>query len=55
VICARENKKESILAGFATRLQHSRDQEIKLALGEIARICWLRLQDTIRADGDNVQ
>ncbi len=55
VICARENKKESILVGFATRLQHSRDQEIGIALGEIAKICWLRLQDTIRADGDNVQ
>ena len=55
VICARENKKESILAGFATRLQHTRDQEIQIALGEIAKICWLRLQDTIRSDGENVQ
>src|SRR5579864_4880590 len=50
VICARENKKESILAGFATRLQHTPSQEIEIALGEIARICWLRLQDTIHAD-----
>lgn len=50
VICARENKKESILAGFATRLQHSRDQEIEIALGEIAKICRLRLQDTIHTD-----
>jgi 2-oxo-4-hydroxy-4-carboxy-5-ureidoimidazoline decarboxylase len=49
VICARENKKESILAGFETRLQHTRDQEIEIALGEIARICWLRLQDTVQA------
>lgn len=50
VICARENKKASILAGFETRLQHTRDQEIEIALGEIAKICWLRLQDTVEAD-----
>jgi 2-oxo-4-hydroxy-4-carboxy-5-ureidoimidazoline decarboxylase len=49
VICARENKKESILAGFETRLQHTRDQEIEIALSEIAKICWLRLQDTVKA------
>src|SRR5579875_31123 len=30
VICARENKKESILAGFAQRLHNSRDQEIEI-------------------------
>lgn len=48
VICARENKKESILAGFATRLQHSRTQEVTIALAEIAKICTLRLQDLIK-------
>jgi 2-oxo-4-hydroxy-4-carboxy-5-ureidoimidazoline decarboxylase len=48
VICARENKKETILAGFAARLRNSRDQEIRTALDEIAKICWLRLQDTVR-------
>lgn len=47
VICARENKKESILAGFSTRLHHSRQQEIETALGEVAKICWLRLLDTV--------
>jgi len=50
VICARENKKESILAGFAQRLTHTRDEEITTALGEIAKICRLRLQDTVSAD-----
>lgn len=49
VICARVNKKDSILAGFATRLQHSREQEITLALGEVAKICALRLDDLISA------
>jgi len=45
VICARENTKATILAGFATRLGHSRDQEIATALAEIAKICWYRLAD----------
>jgi OHCU decarboxylase len=48
VICARENKKESILAGFAQRLTHTRDGEIQTALAEIAKICRLRLLDTVR-------
>lgn len=47
VICARVNKKESILAGFSTRLQHVRSQEIELALGEVAKICALRLDDLV--------
>ncbi len=47
VICARENKKESILAGFAVRLSHSYEQEIELALGEVAKICALRLADRV--------
>ncbi len=50
VICARENKKESILAGFATRLQHTHSHEIKTALDEIAKICWYRLRDTVLSD-----
>lgn len=50
VICARENKKESILAGFATRLHHTRADEIETALGEIGKICWYRLCDTVRSD-----
>lgn len=47
VICARENKKESILTGFATRLSHSYAQEITLALAEVAKICALRLHDLV--------
>lgn len=45
VICARLNKKVAILRGFETRLQNSRDQEIRAALDEIGKIAWLRLQD----------
>jgi OHCU decarboxylase len=47
VICARENKKASILDGFVVRLQHTRQQEIEIALGEVAKICALRLHDLI--------
>jgi 2-oxo-4-hydroxy-4-carboxy-5-ureidoimidazoline decarboxylase len=50
VICVRENKKESILAGFATRLHNSRHHEIETTLGEIAKICWFRLRDLVHAD-----
>jgi 2-oxo-4-hydroxy-4-carboxy-5-ureidoimidazoline decarboxylase len=47
VICARLNKKEAIIAGFAARLQNSRPQEIAMALGEIEQIAWLRLKDLL--------
>ena len=50
VICARENKKESILAGFRARLGNSRDQEIAVALREVARIGHYRLADVVRDD-----
>jgi OHCU decarboxylase len=47
VICARLNRKEAILTGFAERLRHTRAQEIETALEEIGRIAWLRLQDLV--------
>jgi OHCU decarboxylase len=49
VICARLNKKDAILAGFQSRLNHSREQEIMTALLEIFKIARLRLQDIISA------
>jgi 2-oxo-4-hydroxy-4-carboxy-5-ureidoimidazoline decarboxylase len=51
VICARENKKESILSGFATRLHNTQEEEIATALNEIAKIARLRLLD-IDSDDD---
>lgn len=48
VICARENRKESILAGFAACLDNTRDEEIDTALGEIAKIAHFRLRDRFR-------
>jgi OHCU decarboxylase len=45
VICARLNKKEAILEGFARRLRNSRAGEIQAALEEIFKIAALRLRD----------
>jgi len=47
IICARENKKEAILAAFPVRLAHTREQEIAAALAEIAKIARFRLLDAV--------
>ena len=47
VICARENRKEAILAAFPRRLQQSRAAEIETAIEQIGQIAWLRMQDAI--------
>jgi OHCU decarboxylase len=47
VICARENKKDAMLAAFPIRLQNSREQELRMALGEIYKIARLRLWDAV--------
>ena len=47
IICARLNAKEAILAAMNSRLQHSPDAEHAAALGEIEKIAWLRLNDSL--------
>jgi OHCU decarboxylase len=47
VICARLNKKEAILNGFRTRMNHSREEEINAALEEIFKIADFRLRDLV--------
>lgn len=47
VVCVREHTKNSILANFAARLQHTREEEMRTALGEIAKIAHLRLLDLV--------
>ena len=49
VICAKLNKKESILKTFEARLKNSRKEEIKTALAEIEKIAYLRLQNIIES------
>jgi 2-oxo-4-hydroxy-4-carboxy-5-ureidoimidazoline decarboxylase len=50
IVCVREHTKESILAQAEARMEHSREQEIEAALGEIAKIARLRLQDLVETD-----
>ena len=47
VICARENRKDAILAAFPVRLAHTREQEIATALAEIGKIARLRVWDAV--------
>ena len=47
VVCVREHTKDSILANADARLANSPDREIETALGEIAKIARLRLEDTL--------
>ncbi|HEU5433655.1 MAG TPA: urate oxidase, partial [Thermomicrobiales bacterium] len=47
VICARENRKEAILTGLASRLANDPEQEIAAALAEIGKIAWHRLTDMV--------
>ena len=47
VICARQNKKEAMLAGFERRLKNSPEREIQAALAEIFKIAELRLHDLL--------
>lgn len=48
VICARLNAKAAILTAMQARLAHSPEAEFAAALGEIEKIAWLRLQDTLK-------
>jgi len=50
VICARENRKEAILAAFPKRLANSREQEVATALAEVYKIARLRLADAVWED-----
>ena len=50
VICVREHTKETILASAEARLERSRSEEIEAALGEIAKIAYLRLRDLVELD-----
>ena len=47
IICARLNAKAAILGAMQTRVGNDPDTEFATALGEIGKIAWLRLQDTL--------
>lgn len=47
IICARENKIQSIIEGLKTRLNNTRDQEIEIGINEVKKICKLRILDIV--------
>ena len=50
IVCVREHTKESILQNAESRLGNSQEQEVEVALGEIAKIARLRLMELVEAD-----
>jgi OHCU decarboxylase len=51
IVCVREHTKDSILAWGRERLGHTTDEEVAIALGEVAKIAELRLRDLVAAEG----
>jgi OHCU decarboxylase len=49
IVCVRQNTKETILSAAPTRLEHDLETEMKIALGEIAKIAKYRLQDLVQS------
>jgi 2-oxo-4-hydroxy-4-carboxy-5-ureidoimidazoline decarboxylase len=47
VICVREHTKESILEAARERLLNDEAEEVRVALAEIGKIAWLRLEDAL--------
>jgi OHCU decarboxylase len=47
VVCVREHTTHSILAWGLERVTHAPDEEVAIALGEIAKIAGLRLRDLV--------
>ena len=52
IVCVREHTRESILQNAESRLENTREEEVEVALGEIAKIAHLRLKDLVEADPD---
>jgi 2-oxo-4-hydroxy-4-carboxy-5-ureidoimidazoline decarboxylase len=48
IICVRDNTKDSIRAAFESRLPHSHDEEMQIALDEVRKIAEYRLSDRVR-------
>eukprot|EP00058_Branchiostoma_floridae_P024407 XP_002609897.1 hypothetical protein BRAFLDRAFT_90720 [Branchiostoma floridae] len=50
VLCARLNKKDAVLKGLKTRINSSKEEEIKTGIEEAKKICWLRLVDVLQRE-----
>lgn len=44
VICARENKKDSVINGLKERLQQTREEELETGVNEVKKICYFRIK-----------
>jgi OHCU decarboxylase len=51
IVCVREHTKESIITQAGARMEHSREEEVGVALAEISKIARLRLEDLVEAEG----
>ncbi|XP_013382233.1 2-oxo-4-hydroxy-4-carboxy-5-ureidoimidazoline decarboxylase [Lingula anatina] len=47
VVCARENRKRSIMKGIEESLEKTQGQELLRGIDEVKKICWLRLLDVV--------
>ncbi|KAJ8725066.1 hypothetical protein PYW07_016024 [Mythimna separata] len=48
IICARENKVQSIIDGLQRRYNNSQEQEITIGINEVKKICKLRILDIVK-------
>uniref|UniRef100_A0A2A4J319 2-oxo-4-hydroxy-4-carboxy-5-ureidoimidazoline decarboxylase n=1 Tax=Heliothis virescens TaxID=7102 RepID=A0A2A4J319_HELVI len=48
IICARENKVQSIIEGLQRRYNNSQEQEIVTGINEVQKICKLRILDIVK-------
>ena len=49
VICARMNKKDAIIEGLKNRSNNPVDTEVQIGIGEVMKICELRLKDIVKS------
>ena len=54
IVCARLNKKEAILSGLSAALTANRQSEMERALGEIKKICRLRVEMALAQLGSRI-
>ncbi|KAG7204950.1 hypothetical protein KM043_005338 [Ampulex compressa] len=50
VICARENKVQTILMAIQNRLQNTRETELLYGIQEVKKICNIRIDDLVWCD-----
>ncbi|XP_063636000.1 2-oxo-4-hydroxy-4-carboxy-5-ureidoimidazoline decarboxylase-like [Cydia splendana] len=50
IICARENKVDSIIEGLQQRYNNTRAQEIQTGINEVKKICKLRILDIVKQE-----